>query len=531
MGSNYLFPLVAVLLITEGVSQSLSIQPCIVGFSPESLSYNPSTGVVSDGNGNCVTADTSNNLATSPCISGGSKTQQFAFNPDGTVSSNSNSGVCWNVDGGSVSPGTPVVLYSCGTALAANDIFYPIQAWSVKKEPRIYANESGLCISSVAAPPPPPPNGTCTTDIDCSLNGKCTGGMCSCYPPWTDKPDCSRLSFLPTPVDRGYPNWASGQNETTWGGSIALDPTSGKYHMFVAEMMNDCPLSTWGQNSRCSHAVSDSAIGPYTFSDVSVTNWCHNPAIVLQTKPDGTQLWVLFHIGDGTGGSTKNCSNGQEIDSSGDVTTPTAGSTLHIATSPYGPFTPSQPLPSCNNPAPWLAANGTWFAVCDGFELWRTEDVVSQPWEHVVTIRATGSPISGNYEDPFFFIDARGNWHILYHVYRTGGESAHNCTPGNDGAVVSGHYFSQDGLSWITSPTMPYLNVITLADGTNQLLTTRERPKMIFNSDGEPTHLSNGVCPSPGNWNTPISCPQVQTGCVDCKYNDWDFTNVSPLNI
>lgn len=64
---------------------------------------------------------------------------------------------------------------------------------------------------------------------------------------------------------------------------------------------------------------------------------------------------------------------------------------------------------------------------------------------------------------------------------------------------------------------MPYINVLTLADGSTQLLTTRERPKMVFNAAGDPTHLSNGVCPSPGNWQTPISCPDVSTGCVDCK--------------
>ena len=61
-------------------------------------------------------------------------------------------------------------------------------------------------------------------------------------------------------------------------------------------MMNECPLSTWGQNSRCTHAVSSSPLGPYVFSDVSVTNWCHNPAIVLQTKSDGSQLWVCKYI-------------------------------------------------------------------------------------------------------------------------------------------------------------------------------------------------------------------------------------------
>ena len=143
---------------------------------------------------------------------------------------------------------------------------------------------------------------------------------------------------------------------------------------------------------------------------------------------------------------------------------------------------------------------------------------------------------------------------MIYHVYRTGGAEAHNCLPGHDGSVVSGHYFSEDGFTWRAAAVSPYGNVIDLADGSQQLLTTRERPKMVFNAAGDPTHLSNGVCPSPGNFNTPISCPEVSTGCVDvrgaarpgarcarsnspppplsplqCKYNDWDYTNISPL--
>lgn len=168
-------------------------------------------------------------------------------------------------------------------------------------------------------------------------------------------------------------------------------------------------------------------------------------------------------------------------------------------------------------------------------------------------------------EDPFLYIDPRGNWHsestpagkgarggavhvvfssftlpllpppqlVLYHVYRTGpvGGDAHNCLPGHDGSVVSGLFFSIDGYTWATVSSSPYGNVVDLTDGTQQLLTTRERPKLLFNAAGEPTHLSNGVCPSPGGFNTPFSCPQVSTGCVDCKYLNWDFTNISPLKI
>ena len=498
---------------------TLSLQPCVSGAAgaPESLAV-AADGSVRGGAGQCVTDAGGGGLSMAACGAPPPSSQQFTFNSDGTVASASSAGLCWNAFGGSTSPGTSIALYACGSprAVAANDVFAPIPAWGAAKEPRVFANESGLCVSTAFVPPPPgppPSNGSCATDLDCSLSGTCSGGVCACFAPWTGALDCSALKFLPSPVQRGYPT--PGHNETTWGGSIALDPVGGLYHMYVAEMMNECPLSTWGQNSRCTHAVSSTPEGPYTFADVAVTNWCHNPAIVLQTKADGSQLWALFHIGDGTGGSTQNCTHGDSAVAS--PISPAGGSTLHVASSPNGPFTPAQPLPSCNNPAPFLLKNGTWFCVCDGFELFRTEDVEAAPWVHVTHISASGSPISGNYEDPFFFVDPRNMWHIIYHVYRTGGASAHNCTPGEDGAVVSGHYFSQDGLSWHTSPTMPYINVVDLADGTSQLLTTRERPKMLFNAAGDPTHLSNGVCPSPGNWQTPVSCPEVSTGCVDCK--------------
>ena len=454
-------------------AQQLQLQPCTAAFAPEDLALQ-ADGSVRDRASptpNCVTDVGGGGVAMAACASPAPATQQWAFKPDGTVESASSAGQCFNADGGQTSPGTPIILYQCGVvapgALAANDVFTAIAQWGAGKEARVLGNESGLCLSSAAAPPPPPPNGTCVDAFDCSLNGECTAGQCVCYAPWTAAPDCSALAFLPSPVQRGFP--APGHNETTWGGSIVKDPVGGKFHMFVAEMMNECPLSTWGQNSRCTHAVSDTPEGPYSFSDVAVTNWCQrvlstapsrlpihpnrprartlilhsNPAIVLQTKGDGSQLYALFHIGDGTGGATQNCSKSDVgVDAAVGSAAPAAGSSLHVASSPYGPFAPAQPLPSCNNPAPFLLPNGTWFCVCDGFELYRSEDVLTAPWVHVTHISATGTPISGNYEDPFFFVDPRGMWHIVYHVYRTGGASAHNCTQVPQAAVPR-HYISR----------------------------------------------------------------------------------------
>ena len=78
---------------------------------------------------------------------------------------------------------------------------------------------------------------------------------------------------------------------------------------------------------------------------------------MMQAQPDGTTLWALFHIGFGNGGSVQYCTGGaagesQVVSAAG---TPSAmGSILHVSSSPYGPFVPAAPLPSCNNPSPFL---------------------------------------------------------------------------------------------------------------------------------------------------------------------------------
>ena len=169
-------------------------------------------------------------------------------------------------------------------------------------------------------------------------------------------------------------------------------------------------------------------------------------------------LWVLFHIGDANGGNPKNCS--KEIETSGtalgpsfdavtagqaslqqqqrrlpmvDQTAPAAtGSTIHIAPGPNGPWTPVTPHPpGCNNPAPWQHANGTFFMVCDGTRLIRAESVAG-PWTTVVNNVSPGGGVPGTYEDPYLYVDARGNWHIIYHVYTT------NVPPSCVNSTVSG---------------------------------------------------------------------------------------------
>jgi len=60
---------------------------------------------------------------------------------------------------------------------------------------------------------------------------------------------------------------------------------------------------------------------------------------------------------------------------------------------------------------------------------------------------------------------------------------------------------------------------------SSKQVATRERPKLWFNAKGQKTHLINGVCSAA---NCPTGPP---TGCVDCKYANWDYTLVQPLDV
>ena len=60
--------------------------------------------------------------------------------------------------------------------------------------------------------------------------------------------------------------------------------------------------------------------------------------------------------------------------------------------------------------------------------------------------------------------------------------------------------------------------------GETVTVATRERPKPFFDASGAMTHLLNGVCGA-------ANCTDSTTGCVDCKYNHWDYTLVQPLDV
>jgi len=253
--------------------------------------------------------------------------------------------------------------------------------------------------------------------LECSLNGEKKGGACVCDKPWSG-PECSTLNFKPVTFPQGY---GMAPKLTSWGGNAIEDPKTGKFHIFVSAMTNNCTLQTWGKNSRIEHGIADAVTGPYKFVDVAIPTWSHNAAPIA--LKDGT--FAIVHIGTGVGpvDGGANCSHHGDPSPGRPSAVPpptaaeapaAAGSTIHTATSLNGPWVPlvKNTLGGCNNPAPWVHPNGTIYCLCGGNVL--RADSISGPWHGIASLKHSGGP-AGNYEDPFLYTDERG-WHLIYHV-------------------------------------------------------------------------------------------------------------------
>ena len=352
---------------------------------------------------------------------------------------------------------------------------------------------------------------TCSDDLDCSLNGVCSGGSCACAVPWMG-PTCGLLNRTAA-ANRGIfgfsPNITS-----TWGGNILLDD-NGTFHLFVSEI--DGGLTKFVDKSQVAHAIASTIEGPYTKLGDAVGIESHNPQAVRYSA----DRWLIYHIGSGgTPG------HGQHN-----------GSGLHSASSPYGPWTPVAGYHgvNCNNPSPWVLANKTILLLCDG--PWGKIYTAPKPEGPYTVLPQHGNTLSNLnansncghasgrcWEDPLLFQDERGNWHILSHTYTEQGAGPLNS--------ISGHLFATDVHGpWTVSPVEPYSNIVRYTDSTEQTFATVERPKLVFNERGVPTHLINGVSPV-----YPCSScgggPPGQGWCCWCKLTagmDYTYTLMQPL--
>ena len=384
----------------------------------------------------------------------------------------------------------------------------------------------------------------CSSNLDCSLNGVCSpaSAACVCDAPWKDSPQeaCSVLDVLPHPDDY-VPAYGGGparrstawgrQSITSWGGNILRGGGDGKYHLYVSTMDQGKGLSSWGSESRVDHAVADDPMDQFTLVSTALPKEAHNAAPIK--TPNGT--YVIFHVG-GTNSSTSLAHYGLGADG------------------PWHPlgnrFTPAGAPLNCNNPAPVLLANGSALVLCSvgGYALYHTSDLFhGKGWRKVLdlTLPAAWSeprPYGHGkaYEDPFLWQDARGNLHLLHHLY-----DFRNGYPPNPAAPhpiqVSAHAFSAPPFhDWrFNMGAQPYDAQITFRNGTKQLFSTWERPHLVLDPETRaPTHLVTGV---QSYYDGPRgACDGCQRSggsnhsCASCKSTaglDYTYTLVTKLNV
>jgi len=347
----------------------------------------------------------------------------------------------------------------------------------------------------------------CSDDADCQLNGICDGGRCICDAAWTSD-DCSKLNLKPPKlIQAAYPPPDLLSNTTSWGASVLQDGDT--YHMFAAEMSNGCGMQTWSTNSQIVHATATHPAGPYQRQSVINPPFSHNPTV--SRAPDGT--WVLYHIGCGDGKTRQctDCANG--ISGSGCPSPPetvsctpgtTPGTTpmtanVLFAQAPEGPWQamnaqlenggspPRMGKYGIDNPSAYFFPNGSVLLLgrCDASSVGR---IVADSWRgpyHLGSEVGNAAAIGG-VEDPFLYRDKRGHFHALFHGGHQGG-----------GYKASGaHAFSSNGVHWTFSLHASYTTDVCTTDGKCHSYNRRERPHLLFGSDGQPAYLFTSL----SNW-------------------------------
>lgn len=318
----------------------------------------------------------------------------------------------------------------------------------------------------------------CVDDWDCSLAGECVAGTCKCES-WVKGDDCGAVNFKPLANAAALkPLVQPPDNSSRWGGSVVED--GGMYHLFSAEMSDECDLSVWGFKSQVIHSTSSSPMGPFTRKGVVVGAEAHNP--VLSRAVDGT--WLLWTCGcpsahppAGCGPSTLICPGGREA---------AWTTTLYSSASLDGPWEPHVDLLGnvtkgreigSQNVSPVMEKDGSVSLVFKGPDNNTEASIATAPhWKGPYTLIAVN--IFAKYfaknitvEDVYMWKSDTGVYHTLSHRMTPAERESPNC---------GGHAFATNFTHWGFSETPAYATEIAVADGSVVNISSRERPQVYF---------------------------------------------------
>ena len=332
---------------------------------------------------------------------------------------------------------------------------------------------------------------SCKTDVDCMLNGFCSGGECICVNPWYG-PQCESLAYAMTPASGKVLFDSGASHNNTWGGPIMTAP-DGTFHLFSPLYKN----GSLGGPTTTLHGVASVITGPYdwnTYPNLPLPNI--NPASVTFVDPATNKtVYTLW-----------------------------SGGQVHVADSPASEFVAVAGFTYPGvNPAP-IFHNGAWFMTNQ-----RTTTIYTTPrleagalWTVFANISHATLPANLNVEDPFMWIDGNGNWHIIGHAYNN--FEYKNCAQ----SALSSHFFSPDGVTWYFS-LLPYNHTVVYDDGTEHMYITLERPFLHIDATGALKHLVLAADLITGDEGCGARTDRARNGhtpCDDCKWDDLAGTTI-----
>lgn len=360
--------------------------------------------------------------------------------------------------------------------------------------------EKGTTTGRLTWPPTP-----CSSDADCSYNGQCGAeNVCECQPAW--KGDrCQTLALLPMAKDWGLHSVDEGQNTSSWGGSVLLDPETGVFHMWAAEMVEHCGIDSWTTNSRVIRATASHGEGPYTRQEEVWPTFAHEPNVVRAPTGEWVMYFTAGQPGDPKPTACSICKDGKTPPNCPGGAAGTGPTYMSFAQSPEGPW--SEPVELFKsqegqwnmdtNLAMVILDDGSAVGICrtggDPTGIiahlatasdWRDPESYVGSWNEMLFPNTTIMDDAG-VEDPHVYMDAQGIFHAVFH----------NQIEKDDERLCGGHAFSEDGLTWTFTGTA-WSNVVHFTDGSSYPFSRRERPHVIFGDPANPftiTHLSTGV--------------------------------------
>jgi hypothetical protein len=91
-------------------------------------------------------------------------------------------------------------------------------------------------------------------------------------------------------------------------------------------------------------------------------------------------------------------------------------------------------------------------------------------------------------------VSSDGTWHMICHGFRMGMTNASGTLPSTPDAYGVYAWAHSPGGAWhFQENKLAYDGWVQFGDGTGWMASRRERPKLLLDADGRPTHLYSTV--------------------------------------